>query len=186
MTTDAGDEQDPRGGAGAGEGSVETLAEPTAKTTALLGEAANKSAIVWIDIPDDRSFPVWYAWDRDRFYAVSGEGEQLLPPLPEVVHVILRSKDSGGRLLTVTATAHLLAPHTDSWESATDALAGERLNATDDVKARWAEAGSVYALHPFGPPLTAPGSQPQDSGRVPLTPAPATTLGRRPWHLGRS
>src|SRR5690606_32833828 len=138
---------------------------------------------MWIDIPGDRSFPVWYAWDQDRFYVVSGEGEQLLPPLPEVVQLILRSKDSGGRLLGVTATAHLLAPHTDSWESATDALAGERLNATDDVKTRWAEAGSVYALHPFGPPLTAPGSQPQDSGRAPVIPAPATTVGRRPWQL---
>lgn len=166
--------------------SAETLAEPTAKSTALLAEAANKSAIMWIDIPGDRSFSVWYAWDRDRFYVVSGEGEQLLAPLPEVVQLILRSKDSGGRLLTVTATAHLLQPHTDSWQIATDALAAERLNATDDVRTRWAEAGSVYALHPFGPPLAAPGSQPQDSGRTPLIPAPATTLGRRPWHLGRS
>lgn len=186
MTTDAGQEQDPGAGIVGGDGSVETLAENTARTTALLGEAANKSAIMWIDIPGDRSFPVWYAWDRDRFYVVSGEGEQLLPPLPEVVQVILRSKDSGGRLLMVTATAHVLPPHTDSWETATAALAGERLNATDDVLVRWAEAGSVYALHPFGPPLTAPGSQPQDSGRAPLIPAPPTTVGRRPWHLGRS
>lgn len=186
MTTDATPEREP-GAAGDGSAaSAETLAEPTAKTTALLAEAANKSAIMWIDIPGDRSFAVWYAWDQDRFYVVCGEGEQLLPPLPEVVHLILRSKDSGGRLLTVTATAHLLAPHTESWQQATEALAGERLNATDDVVTRWAAAGSVYALHPFGPPLSGPSSQPQESGRAPLVPGPATTLGRRPWHAGRA
>lgn len=186
MTTDAGQGHDPGADRTDGDGSAQTLAEPTAKTTALLGEAANKSAIMWVDLPGDRSFAVWYAWDRDRFYVVAGQGEQLLPPLPEVVQLILRSKDSGGRLLVVTATAHLLPPHTESWETATDALAGERLNATDDVKTRWAEAGSVYALHPFGPPLSSPGSQPHDSGRLPLVSAAATTVGRRPWHLGRS
>lgn len=165
---------------------AETLPAPTVSVTALLGEAAAKSDILWVDIPGDRSFPVWYAWVTDRFYLVSGEGEQLLPPLPEIVTVILRSKDSGGRLLTVSASAHLLAPHTESWESAVEALAGERLNATDDVRARWARAGSVYALHPFGDPLAAPGNQSQESGRAPLLPSPATTVGWRPFHVGRS
>lgn len=163
-----------------------TLLAPSVNVTALLAEAAGKSDIMWVDVPGERSFPVWYAWVADRFYVVSGEGEQLLPPLPEVVRLILRSKDSGGRLITVTATAHLLAPHTPSWETAVAALAGERLNATDDVAARWAESGAVHALHPFGPPVEAPGAHPDDAGRSPLAPAPATTVGWRPWHLGRS
>ncbi len=165
---------------------AQTLIAPTVASTPLLGEAASKSSIMWIDVPGERAFPVWYAWVTDRFYIVAGEGEQLLPPLPEVVHLILRSKDSGGRLITVSATAHLLPPHTDSWESATEALSGERLNATDDMRARWAEAGSVYALHPFGESLAAPGHQSDDSGRTPLLPAPPTTAGWRPFHVGRS
>ena len=183
MTTDAPSERAP---SEQPTSDAQTLAEKTVNVTGLLAEAANKSDIVWVEVPGDRAFAVWHAWASDRFYLVSGAGEQLLPPLPEVVNLILRSKDSGGRLLTVQATAHLLEPHTESWETAVAALAGERLNATDDLAARWAESGSVYALHPFGEPLAAPGRQSSESGRTPLVPAPATTVGWRPWHAGRS
>lgn len=165
---------------------AETLAEKTVDITGLLAEAAKKSDILWVDVPGERSFAVWHAWETDRFYLVSGEGEQLLPPLPEVVSLILRSKDSGGRLITVQATAHLLPPHSDSWESAVAALSAERLNTTDDAPARWAESGSVYALHPFGEPLTPVTGDGAESGSAPLLPAPATTVGWRPWHAGRS
>jgi len=165
---------------------AETLAEKTVDITGLLAEAAKKSDILWVDVPGERSFAVWHAWDTDRFYLVSGEGEQLLPPLPEVVSLILRSKDSGGRLITVRATAHLLAPRSESWESAVAALAAERLNATDDLADRWAESGSVYALHPFGEPLTPVTGDEAGSGAATLLPAPATTVGWRPWHAGRS
>lgn len=165
---------------------AETLAEKTVDITGLLAEAAKKSDILWVDVPADRTFAVWHAWDTDRFYLVSGEGEQLLPPLPEVVTVILRSKDSGGRLITVNATAHLLAPRSESWETAVAALAGERLNATDDVAERWAQSGSVYALHPFGEPLTPVTGDAAGSGASPVVPAAATTVGWRPWHAGRS
>lgn len=185
MTTPS-DTEGPGPDAADGPDEAQTLLAPTVNVTALLAEAATKSDIMWIDVPGERSFPVWYAWVTDRFYVVSGEGEQMLPPLPEVVHLILRSKDSGGRLITVTSTAHLLPPHTPSWETAVAALAAERLNATDDVAARWAQSGAVHALHPYGQPVAAPGSQSDDSGRTTLLPAPATTLGWRPWHAGRS
>ena len=165
---------------------AQTLAEKTVDVTGLLAEAAKKSDILWVDVPGERSFAVWHAWDTDRFYLVSGEGEQLLPPLPEVVTVILRSKDSGGRLITVNATAHLLAPRSESWDSAVAALAAERLNATDDVVARWAESGSVYALHPFGEPLAPLTGDGAGSGAAPVLSAPPTTARWRPWHAGRS
>ena len=185
MTTPAHPEGSGAGPAG-GTRDDQTLLAPTVNVTALLTEAAAKSDIMWVDVPGERSFPVWYAWVADRFYVVSGQGEQLLPPLPEVVHLILRSKDNGARLITVTATAHLLQPHTPSWESAVTALAAARLNATDDVRSRWAESATVHVLHPFGPPVEAPGSHSDDPGRATLVPAPATTVGWRPWHLGRS
>ena len=170
---------------GAATSDAQTLQAPTVTMTALLAEAAGKSDIMWVEVPGERTFPVWYAWVTDRFYVVSGDGEQLLPPLPEVVRLVLRSKDTGGRLLTVSATAHRLAPHTPSWEEAVAALMAERLNATDDVAARWAESGTVHALHPFGEPLAAPGSHTGESGRATVLPAPATTVGWRPWHVGR-
>lgn len=184
MTTAAEPEATDDGSAAGGD--AQTLLAPTVNVTALLAEAAAKSDIMWVEVPGERSFPVWYAWVADRFYVVSGSGEQMLPPLPEVVRVVLRSKDSGGRLMTVTATAHLLQPHTPSWESAVSALAAERLNATDDLAARWADSAAVHALHPYGPPVEAPGSHAHDAGRVTVLPAPPTTLGRRPWHAGRS
>ncbi|MDO5502436.1 MAG: hypothetical protein Q4G67_04590 [Actinomycetia bacterium] len=169
-----------------GTNDAQTLQEATVNVTALLGEAAKKSDIMWIEVPEDRTFAVWFAWAQDRFYVVSGEGEQLLPPLPEMVRIILRSKDSGGRLITVNATAHLLSPQTPSWESAVQALSGERLNATDDQGARWAESGRIHALHPVGAPVAAPGTHARESGRASVIPAGATTLGWRPWHAGRS
>ncbi|HHU10699.1 MAG TPA: hypothetical protein GXZ60_11900 [Intrasporangiaceae bacterium] len=165
---------------------AETLPAPTVAVTPLLAEAAAKSDISWIEIPGDRAFAIWHTWAQDRFYVVSGQGEQLLPPLPEVVHVILRSKDTGGALLTVAATAHLLEPGSPSWDEAVAVLGPKRLNTTDDYATRWADAGSVYALHPYGAPLAAPGSHGQDSGRAPITPAAASTVGWRPWHAGRS
>jgi hypothetical protein len=179
------DAEDGRPAAG-GPNEARTLAAPRVNVTALLAEAAGKSDIMWVEVPGERTFPVWYAWVTDRFYVVSGEGEQLLPPLPEVVVLVLRSKDTGGRLLAVNATAHRLAPHTPSWDQAVAALAAERLNATDDVAARWAESGLVHALHPFGTPVAAPGSYADDSGRATVRSAPPTTVGWRPWHLGRS
>ena len=184
MTTPADTGDGPQTGGGTSD--AQTLQAPTVTTTPLLAEAAGKSDIMWVEIPGERAFPVWYAWVTDRFYVVSGEGEQLLPPLPEVVHLVLRSKDTGGRLLTVSATAHRLEPHTPSWDQAVTALAAERLNATDDVAARWADSGLVHALHPFGEPLGAPGAHGDDSGRAAVLPAPPTTVGWRPWHAGRS
>ena len=57
--------------------------------------------------------PAWHVWHDDgdergpgpAAYVVSGPGEQSLPWLPDDVELILRSKETGGRLLTVRATA---------------------------------------------------------------------------------
>ena len=54
---------------------------------------------------------------------MSGPGEQPLPWLPTEVRLILRSKDTGGRLLTVRAHAHVLEPGTPEWERAAAACA---------------------------------------------------------------
>ena len=67
---------------------------------ALLAEAATKSGLLWVDVPGDRAWPAWHVWVDGAAYVVSGPGEQALPELPESVVLVLRSKDTGGRLLT--------------------------------------------------------------------------------------
>ncbi len=164
--------------------------EPTAaverqvNVTALFAEAAAKSGLLWIDIPGDRAWPAWHVWADGQVLVVSGPGEQHLPWLPPEVRLVMRSKDTGGRLLVVNAQTQQLTPGTTEWETAVQALKPERLNAPPDVEQRWATEATIHALRPFGAALEAPGSMSADSGRMPVHPAPPSTAGWRPWHLG--
>jgi hypothetical protein len=150
--------------------------------TGLFAEAASKSGLMWVDVPGDRAWPFWHAWADGTVYAVSGPGEQPLPWLPEQVALTVRSKDTGGRLLTVRAAVHEVRPEDPEWEPATEALKASRLNAVDDLDARWRTECTVRGFRPFGAPLEAPGSYPQTSGAAPVAPTPATTAHWKPWH----
>jgi hypothetical protein len=150
--------------------------------TALFAEAASKSGLLWVDIPGDRAWPFWHAWANETVYAVSGPGEQTLPWMPDEVVLVARSKDTGGRLLTVHATARTIEPDDEEWPRAAEALKAARLNATDDLESRWAAECTVRAFHPFGTPIEAPGSYATTSGARPVPPSDATTAGWRPWH----
>ena len=141
---------------------AEGTASAPLNVTALFAEAANKSGLMWVQPPDQRAWPFWHAWADETVYAVSGPGEQTLPWLPEEVRLILRSKDTGGRLLTVQATVHEISPADEAWGQATEALKAARLNAADDALDRWARECTVRAFRPFGAPLEAPGSLPHD------------------------
>ncbi len=152
--------------------------------SALLSEAAKKSGLLWIDIPGDRSWPAWHVWLDDSAYVVTGPGEQTLPALPAEVTVTFRSKDTGGRLVTVPAHASVVTPDDPRWDDATAALKASRLNApAGDTVARWATEATVYALAPHGDALEAPGSYSQEPGLAQPATTPATTLTWRPWHL---
>ena len=167
------------------EPAAEAAAAPAGvNVTALFAEAANKSGLLWVDVPGDRAWPAWHAWADDTVFIVSGPGEQQLPWLPDEVALILRSRDTGGRLLKVRASVRTVTPDDDLWATATEALKASRLNAIDDVVQRWAQSCTVRALRPFGAPLEGPGSYPDDSGAAPVPPTEATTTGWRPWHLG--
>lgn len=152
--------------------------------TALFAAAAGVSGLLWVEVPGDRAWPAWHAWDGDAVYVVSGPGEQPLPWLPEVVVLALRSKDTGGLLLRVRATARRLAPEEDAWAAAVTALTAARLNATDDLEARWAADCTVHALRPFGLPLESPGRYAEGSRAAPVPATRAATARWRPWHLG--
>ena len=168
------------------ESAREPVDDPTAATplnvTALFAEAATKSGLMWVQPPGDRAWPFWHAWADETVYAVSGPGEQALPWLPPEVRLILRSKDTGGRLLAVQATVEEIGPADERWGPATEALKAGRLNATDDLVERWSRECTVRALRPFGAPLEAPGSYPTSSGAAPVPPSDATTASWRPWH----
>jgi hypothetical protein len=161
---------DPEGGA------------PT-NVTALVGEAMTKSGVIWVEIPGDRAWPVWHAWVAPHAYVVNGPGEQHLPWLPAEVVLVLRSQDTGGRLLRVRATTRVLAETDPGWPTAVAALQAGRLNAVGDVVERWRTECAVTALTPFGVPLEGPGGYLDGSGAATPPPSRATTVRWRPWHL---
>ena len=151
---------------------------------ALLAEAGKKSGLLWIEVPGDRAWPAWHVWLDGTAYVVTGRGEQNLPVLPTDLAVTFRGKGSGGRLVTVPASARVVTPDDQSWEVATTALKASRLNSpAGDIIARWATEATVYALTPHGDALQGPGSYSQQSGAAAPASTPATTRTWHPWHL---
>jgi hypothetical protein len=164
---------------------------PPVDVSTLTKEAATKSGLLWVRVPDGQAYPVWHAWHEGGdetgsgpvAYIVSGPGEQYLPWLPAEVEIVLRSRDSGGRLLVLDATARELEPGSEEWRAAVEVLRPERLNAVGDLVEHWRDTCTVHELSPHGPPLESPGHHDDGSGALPVRPAPATTAGWRPWHL---
>ncbi len=155
---------------------------PAINLTALLGEAMTKSGLFWIEVPGERARPAWHVWVDGTAYVVNGPGEQTLPWMPPEVRIILRSKDSGARLLTVRARTEVLEPRSEAWQVAGDALRASRLNAVDDSLERWASSCTITALRPFDAPVESPGSYGADNLRALPAETPATTASWRPWH----
>ena len=154
---------------------------------ALLAEAAAKSGLLWIrPAGQDRSWPAWHVWHEGAVVVVSGPGEQDLPDLSGPVELLLRSKDTGQRLLRVPAVATVLPEDDERWEPAAHALAASRLNSTTSparLPERWRGHNPITELRAAGDALEAPGHYDADSGAAPPAPTPATTSGWRPWHL---
>jgi hypothetical protein len=152
--------------------------------SALVSEAAKKSGLLWIDVPEDRAWPAWHVWIDGTAYVLTGPGEQTLPALPADVVVTFRSKDNRGRLVKVPAKVTVVAPDDQRWEDVTTALKASRLNAVKgDPVARWAAEAVVYALTPDGDALEGPGAYSQDSGVAPPAATSATTGLWHPWHI---
>lgn len=161
--------------------------------TRLVGEAASKSGLLWIRLPDGRTHPAWHVWHDDgdprgtgpAAYVISGIGEQPLPWLPDEVELILRSKDTGGRLLTVAAAVREVTPASPDWDAAAEVIRPERLNLAgdaDSVDARWRSGCTIHVLTPHGRPHEQPGAYADRSGAERISPAKGTTSTWRPWH----
>ncbi len=181
----------PPGTAAPGEAATAEAPPPASvNVTRLIHEAASKSGLVWVRVPEGGTHPVWHVWHDDgdergtgpAAYVVSGPGEQSLPWLPDEVELILRSKDTGGRLLTVHATARELTPEDAGWDAAVDVLRPERLNAVGDTAQRWRQSCTIHVLTPHGRLVEGPGSYTDGSGAAAVRPAAAATSRWRPWH----
>jgi hypothetical protein len=166
---------------------------PRVNVTRLVAEAASKSGLLWIRLPDGATHPAWHVWHDDgdprgtgpAAYVISGIGEQPLPWLPAEVEVIFRSKDTGGRLLTLSAAVREITPASPDWAAAAAVIRPERLNLVgtpDEVDARWREGCTIHVLTPHGRPTEQPGEYAAGSASRPLVTARAATVGWKPWH----
>lgn len=159
---------------------------------ALIGEAAKKSGVLWLTLPElPQPRAAWHIWHDGAAYVMTGgEGEQPLPGLPEAqwVTVTLRSKDKGGRLITWVAAVERVEPGSERWETVVPLLARGRLNAVDgdEQPDRWAADSYIVRLAPTGEVLERPGAQPGGYASVRPMPTPATTVGRNPFMIGAS
>lgn len=169
------------------EPAISTTPSLTAEQHALVAEACGKAGVVWLcPLTQARPRPAWFAWHEDAVHVVSGVGEQLLPPLDGLVSIVVPSKDTRARLLTLIAMGTALSPGTPAWDAAVFVLSAIRLNATDPAgqAERWRTGCAVVRLDPLH--LVHAGAGPDDSPAMatPVPPNPATTTGWRPWHLG--
>ncbi|WP_113703256.1 hypothetical protein [Nonomuraea lactucae] len=120
-------------------------------TRAAIEEGAKKSGVLWLTL--DRPRLAWHAWHDGAVYLVTGGGEQHLPGLDALgtVHVILRSKDNGARLVEFEAEVRVVDQAAEP--EAVAVLAKERLNAPDSehLTERWARQSTVIRLTPREP-----------------------------------
>jgi hypothetical protein len=158
----------------------------------LVDEALKKAGLIWVRTsaaPNGRA--LWYVWTDGCVYVVTGGDEQPDPGLGDGdVVVVVRSKDTMSRLLTVRCVAARVSGDDDDWAAATTELAKGRLNLREaaDAPNRWLDA-ETYAVYRLTPTTEAfdegPGKYAPQSGRATPVPTQATTAGARPWVLHR-
>jgi hypothetical protein len=156
----------------------------------LIAELAGKSDLVWVQVSGQPARPLWSVWHDDAIAVVTGGIEQPDPGLADggTATVILRSKENRARQLSLTVTAQLASPASETWDAAVRALHPKRLNAPDGEEQpnRWARESQIWLLTPTGEVSERPGAQSDHSQRAEPMETPATTLTRKPFHAGRA
>ncbi len=158
--------------------------------TALVEETCRKSAMVWLrPVGDTHAVAAWHVFVEGAVHLVGGGLEQPLPTLAEgqQVEVTVRSKDTGGRLLSFLATATVLEPDGEAWASVVPELHAKRLNPPDgeEQPRRWARESTVLRLEPTGRLIESPGHVSHRSHAAEPAGSPATTRGPLPFVVGR-
>ena len=155
----------------------------------LVEEATAKAGLIWITVPGGRPRAAWHHWHGGATHVVTGGVEQPLPGLADaaVCEVTVPSKDTGGRLVTWTASVSRVQPDSELWLQVVPPMHAKRLNPADGDQQplRWAADCTVLRLEPSGQITAAPGSLPQDAGAAAPVQTPATTSGPLPYVLGR-
>jgi hypothetical protein len=165
-------------------------------TTALIAELAKKTAVCWLAYDEHevapgpgRSRPAWHVWYDDALHLVAGGDEQHLPGIDETdrVEVTMRSKESGGRLVTWVGSVRVVPPGHEAWDDITSALVSSRLNLEDltTVKEHWATHSVVVRVDPTGELLEQPGALSEEPHDATPRPTGATTRGVPPRVLHR-
>ena len=120
-------------------------------THALVAELARKTAVCWLRY-EGSTHAVWHVWSDGSLCLVSAGTEQPLPRLAdgEGVEVLMRSKNTGGLLLTWAGTVSVVRPEDEAWAPTTAALLAARLNLPDPATAaeRWATDSQVLRITP--------------------------------------
>jgi hypothetical protein len=164
-----------------------------ARAFALVEEAGKKSALLWLAAePGGRAYAAWHVWVDGAALVVSGGLEQKMPVLDLLgadrrILVIMRSKDTWGRLVTWVGHAETIAPGDDAWPAAATELHAKRLNAPDGEAQpdRWRRESVITRIVPTGELLESPTHMPSGSRRAEPPSSPATTRGRLPFTIGR-
>lgn len=130
-----------------------------AVTAALVAELGRKTSICWIAVAGT-TYPVWFVWHDDALHLVAGGDEQRFPDVPDGTEaaVTMRSKDTGGRLVTWVGALSRVAPDSDAWTPATNALAAARVSipSLTETPRLWATASVVWRVSPTGTVLEDP------------------------------
>jgi hypothetical protein len=157
-------------------------------TAALVAELGKKTAVSWVAY-GGQVHAVWHVWSDDALCLVSGGDEQPLPGIADAtrVEVTMRSKESGGRLVTWVGEVSVVQPEDELWAAVTGALVTGRLNLPDLKTAadEWAEHSVVTRIVPTGEVVESPGALSSDAHLAPPGPTPATTRRGLPRVLHR-
>jgi hypothetical protein len=157
---------------------------------ALVDEACRKSSLVWLrPLAADRATAAWHVVADGAVHVVGDGLEQHLPDLADgdEVEVTVRSKDSGGRLITFVAVVAEVRPGDAAWETVVPELHAKRLNPPDGEAQpqRWARESRVLRLDPTGRFPERPGHLSHRSHAAEPPGSPATTRGPLPFVIGR-
>jgi hypothetical protein len=117
-------------------------------------EALKKSTIVWLRWRDqggrDRTMPVWFIFQNEKIYLISGERQQTIPGVERLRHcdVIMRWKGKNAQVADLPADVRIL-PHGEEWDTIAEKLAEKRLNIPglpEDTARRWRDECHVLEL----------------------------------------
>jgi len=141
---------------------------PAADPLALVAECARRSSVCWLSWEYAAAHGrvrvgerlVWHAWHDGAIVVVDGDGAQRLDGLADAAEarVTLRSKDTGGRVVTCAVGVLRVDPEDPAWDAHAGALAAVRLNLPEPARTvdAWREGGAVLRIVPQGsgaPPL---------------------------------